>query len=188
MNKQKYVGEVTHSYTGTKLHMCWKNMKTRCYNKNGERYPHYGAKGITVCDDWLIFNNFKNWAESNGYSEDLTIDRINPELGYEPSNCRWLTYEENHALMMLHNLQNNTGIFSEKTKLKSKLALRSNFGKTTYIEKDGEILQFGKPTPTEFRVLDGVAHRMDRLKALGNGQVPIVAASAWCELHKSVIQ
>lgn len=143
MNKQKYVGEVTHGYTGTKLYMCWKNMKSRCYNKNSERYPHYGAKGIKVCEDWLSFDNFKNWAESHGYSENLTIDRINPELDYEPSNCRWLTYEENHALMMLHNLQNNTGIFSDKIKLKSKLALRSNFGKTTYIEKDGEILQFG---------------------------------------------
>jgi hypothetical protein len=143
MNKQRHVGEVLHGYSSTKLYTCWQNMKARCYNKNSERYEHYGAKGIAVCENWLDFINFKNWAESNGYSENLTIDRINPELNYEPSNCRWLTYEENHALMMLHNLNNSTGIFSDKTKVKSKISHRVNSGKTTMIEKDGKILKFG---------------------------------------------
>lgn len=141
--KQSFVGEVTHGCSDTKLYECWKNIKSRCYNKNNDRYPHYGGKGVIVCDEWQDFVNFKQWAENNGYSENLTIDRIDPELNYEPSNCRWLTYEENHALMMLHNLNNNTGIFSDQSRLKAKTSNRLVSGKITIIEKDDKILQFG---------------------------------------------
>lgn len=136
-------GKIKHGYANTRLYTCWQNMKARCYNKNSERYPHYGAKGVIVCDQWLNFENFKDWAEANGYSDNLTIDRINPKLNYEPSNCRWLTYEENHALMMLHNLNNGTGIFSDESKSKAKISHRMNSGKITTIEKDGQIMQFG---------------------------------------------
>ena len=70
-------------------------MKQRCYNPNSIGYKYYGAKGVSVCDEWKNdFLNFYNWAIKNGYSDNLTIDRINPFGNYEPSNCRWATYKE----------------------------------------------------------------------------------------------
>jgi hypothetical protein len=75
-------------------------MKTRCYNKNSPDYKNYGAKGVKICDEWLNnYLSFKKWAEEKGYDENApkgqcTIDRINVEGNYEPSNCRWITIAE----------------------------------------------------------------------------------------------
>ena len=85
-----------HNGCGTRLHRIWSTMKTRCYNPNNHRYKWYGAKGITVCDEWLHdFSAFRDWALSNGYTDDLTIDRVDEAKGYEPSNCRWIPHSEN---------------------------------------------------------------------------------------------
>ena len=66
-------------------------MKQRCYNKNKWDYKYYGEKGVKVCDDWKQdFTAFKNWATSNSYAENLTLDRIDVNKNYEPSNCRWV--------------------------------------------------------------------------------------------------
>lgn len=80
---------------GTRLYQIWQGMKKRCYNPNDARYYRYGGRGIVVCDEWE--NNyiaFYNWAMSNGYSDDLTIDRINNDENYTPDNCRWATNKE----------------------------------------------------------------------------------------------
>lgn len=70
-------------------------MKERCLNPNNPNYKYYGAKDITVCKEWLDdFMNFYNWSIENGYRENLTIDRIDNDKGYSPSNCRWTTYKE----------------------------------------------------------------------------------------------
>ena len=70
-------------------------MKNRCYLKTHHAYSYYGARGITVCDEWKdSFESFYSWAISNGYSENLTIDRINNSEGYYPGNCKWVTMEE----------------------------------------------------------------------------------------------
>ena len=135
---QSYVGEITHGQTGTHLYQCWKNMKSRCYITSNDRYYCYGARGIVVCDNWHIFENFQTWALSSGYVEGLTIDRINVNGNYEPDNCRWLTYTENHTEMMVENLKNSTGIFSIVSKTKSKTSNRTNNGKKLLLRK-GEI-------------------------------------------------
>ncbi len=82
--------------TQTRLYHCWSSMKQRCYYRKNNRYNYYGGKGITVCKEWKdSFDNFKEWALSNGYKDNLTIDRIDPNKNYEPSNCRWITKQEN---------------------------------------------------------------------------------------------
>lgn len=73
-------------------------MKYRCYNENHIAYKHYGGRGITVCNEWLHdFAVFRGWALSHGYSDDLTIDRIDNDKGYGPDNCRWATWQEQSA-------------------------------------------------------------------------------------------
>lgn len=75
-----------------RIYNIWRTMKQRCYNKNNSKYKNYGARGINICNEWLNdFMNFYNWAMDNGYREDLSIDRINVDGNYEPSNCRWAT-------------------------------------------------------------------------------------------------
>lgn len=75
--------------SNTRLYRIWCLMKGRCFNKNLPNYENYGARGITVCDEWLKFENFYEWAVNNGYREDLTIERKNNDGNYEPSNCKW---------------------------------------------------------------------------------------------------
>ena len=71
------------------IHECYTNMKTRCYNKKYKLYSRYGGRGIKVCNEWLNdFINFYNWAIKD-WKKGLTLDRINNDGNYEPSNCKW---------------------------------------------------------------------------------------------------
>lgn len=84
-----------HGLCGTRLYNIWRNMKNRCYKPTSNSYKNYGARGITVCQEWLqSFQNFAEWAEKTGYSDELTLDRIDGNKGYSPNNCRWATWEE----------------------------------------------------------------------------------------------
>ena len=85
----------THGLSKTRLYSILRNMKQRCYNPNNPRYNVYGAIGIKVCDEWLNdFKSFYDWAMSNGYRDDLTIERIDVNGNYCPDNCCWITNKE----------------------------------------------------------------------------------------------
>ena len=78
-----------------KLYRVYWAMRERCYNTKGKHYNRYGERGIRVCDEWLKdYSVFYNWAISNGYKDGLSIDRIDNNGNYEPSNCRWVTMAE----------------------------------------------------------------------------------------------
>lgn len=93
-----------------RLRQIYADMKTRCYNSKSKHYKWYGARGIKVCSEWLNTETvpsisrgrpcikgwlaFEEWALNNGYSEELTLDRIDVNKGYSPDNCCWSTMKE----------------------------------------------------------------------------------------------
>ena len=105
-----------HGKSNSRLYHIWRDMKLRCYNEKQIGYKNYGARGIKVCDEWLNktdgFVNFYKWSINNGYKENLTLDRINNDGNYEPTNCKWSTTME-----QANNTRSNRFItYKNKTK------------------------------------------------------------------------
>lgn len=94
---------MTHGFSDTRLYSIWSHIKERCTNHNANDFNRYGGVGVSVCEEWLAsFESFRDWSLKNGYKDDLTIDRIDGTRGYEPSNCRWATTEQQN-----NNRKNN---------------------------------------------------------------------------------
>lgn len=79
----------THGQSRTRLHRIWQNMKGRCRRPQHPQFKDYGGRGINICDEWLEFTVFRDWALAHGYRDDLSIERQDVNGGYCPSNCTW---------------------------------------------------------------------------------------------------
>ena len=105
-----------HNLSRSRIYQIWADMKQRCYNAKEIEYIRYGARGITVCDEWInSFEKFNTWAMANGYREDLTIDKIDNYKGYSPDNCRWITIREqgaNRRNNIIYTVDGSTDILS----------------------------------------------------------------------------
>ena len=104
-----------HGLSQTRIYQCWADMKARCLNENHRWYDHYGGRGITVCEEWMRFEPFAEWAFSHGYAEYLTIDRIDNDKGYCPENCKWSTQHE-QSINKRH-LKSRTGYVGVRERL-----------------------------------------------------------------------
>lgn len=111
-----------------KLYQIWIAMRRRCYDTTVINYSYYGGRGITVCDEWLTsYEAFETWAIENGYTEGLSIDRIDADGNYCPENCRWITRSENSKEAALR--------LGEKRREKSVYKLAREAGLSYYIVK-----------------------------------------------------
>ena len=122
----------THGMRSTRLYRTWAHMRDRCYNPKDKRYDQYGGRGIKVCEEWCnSFQAFYEWAMENGYSDDLTIDRIDVNGNYEPSNCRWETLKA-----QANNRSNNRLICIDGESLTlSQWLVKKNMKKETFYER-----------------------------------------------------
>ena len=137
VKKQENNPNYKHGESNTKLFNVWASMRQRVLNPNNKGYKDYGGRGVTICNEWLEFTPFRDWALNNGYADNLVIDRENPDGNYEPSNCRFLTMTESNR--------------NKTTTITMKIAdeIRTLWKTGKYLQKDlaekfGFSLDFGK--------------------------------------------
>ena len=119
--KKASIANTKHGLEKHPLYNTWKNMKKRCNNQNASEYNNYGGRGICVCEDWSNnFQNFYDWAINNGWSKELTIDRIDTNGNYCPVNCRWSTIEvQMNNMTKNHYIEYNESTYTLSTLAKS---------------------------------------------------------------------
>lgn len=127
------VGSSSHGDSQVRLFKIWEGMHERCRREKHPHYKDYGGRGIAVCNEWNEYVSFKKWAFENGYTDNLTIDRIDPNGNYCPENCKWATMQEqqnnkrNNHYISLNSETHTISEWSEmlginKTTLKERLA------------------------------------------------------------------
>lgn len=120
--------QFSHGGAGSRLYSIWLGMKQRCYYPNADSFVRYGGRGIQVCDEWVnAFSAFREWALSNGYRDDLSIDRIDNDGSYCPNNCSWET-----VVVQANNRSSNRYItFNGVTKTIAQWSADSGIGHAT---------------------------------------------------------
>lgn len=91
---QDNLSHKTHGKSKTRIYRIYGAMKSRCQNPHNKYYSYYGGRGISICQEWDKFENFNEWAMANGYSDELTLDRVDFNKDYSPDNCRWVTRKQ----------------------------------------------------------------------------------------------
>jgi hypothetical protein len=114
-----------------RVYSIWSNMINRCIKSENKDYSHYGGRGITVCDEWLSYDNFYEWAVANGYEDNLTLDRKDNDKEYSPDNCRWVD-------MSTQSRNRRTTVYIEGISLKDYAERKSlNYNVTKYRKRKG---------------------------------------------------
>lgn len=113
------LSSTSHRLSKTRLYIIWSGMKSRCNDISNASYSFYGALGITYCPEWEDFIVFRSWALANGYSSELTLDRIESTRNYTPDNCRWVdkTIQYTNRKIMSNNTSGYKGVGQEKGKI-----------------------------------------------------------------------
>jgi hypothetical protein len=115
-----------HGYNKTRIFRVYHNIKQRCNNPKHPRYSSYGERGIKLCKEWEeSFESFINWSNSNGYKDNLTLDRKDNNEGYNPNNCRWVTYGT-QAINTSIRKDNTTGYKGVSLDKKNNNRIRAN--------------------------------------------------------------
>lgn len=105
------------------LYWAWKSMKQRCLNPRCKAYKNYGKRGISICDEWMMFEPFFKWAITNGYKKGLDLDRQDNNGNYEPNNCRWIERVDNINNRRVTILLSVDGITKPRTQWEKELKL-----------------------------------------------------------------
>lgn len=124
-----------HGGRNDRLYLVWMDMRRRCNDPKGKEYKNYGGRGIKVCEEWENYENFKNWALSNGYDKNAkrcqcTLDRIETNGNYEPSNCRWADMvvqannKRNNIIIEYKNERKTLAQWSKETGISYSVILR----------------------------------------------------------------
>lgn len=120
--RKEVLDSTTHGMSYSRLYSSWASIKKRCLLVTNKSYKSYGGRGITICDEWKeSFEAFRDWALANGYDDTLTIDRIDNDGNYEPSNCRWVnakTQARNRSTNTLITFNGETRCVSEWAEMK----------------------------------------------------------------------
>jgi len=116
----KRVGKATtgrltkHGMAGTRMYHSWRHMKDRCFREKDSAYHNYGGRGVGVSDEFMEFDGFYTWAINNGYKDWLTLDKIDNDADYSPSNCRWADKSVQAANRRATKTDGYIGVFYRK--------------------------------------------------------------------------
>lgn len=132
----------THNKSQTRLYRIWCNMKARCNNSNNPAFDRYGGRGIKVCDEWnKSFNEFYKWAKISGYTNELTIERVDNDGNYEPDNCKCANYS-----IQGRNKRNNAlSEYKGKLRTRAEIAELTGLSYGTIRRREQSGIDFDKP-------------------------------------------
>lgn len=151
----------THGESRTRIYIAWLHMINRTSNKKNKDYKNYGGRGITVCEEWKDYLTFKKWALENGYSDTLTLDRIDNDKGYYPGNCRWADEET----------QNNNKQQSRKLEYRGKIksveqwAKEYNINRSTLVNRLNKGMSIKEALETPIKGGNGKGYTPKRRKS-----------------------
>lgn len=145
------------------LYNVWRSMRRRCNSPNSQTYHHYGGRGISICKEWDDYIDFKEWALQSGYRQGLSIDRIDVNGNYEPSNCRWVTQKEQN-----NNRRNNRYVtYQGKTRTATQWAEEFGIESDVFLRElsrfnddVGKVLEYEVKKYNQSFKMDGESHTL----------------------------
>ena len=172
------------SNKNSRLHVAWANMLSRCRRVGATHYEIYGGRGISVCDEWNKYEAFRDWALSNGWLDDLTIDRVDPDGSYCPENCRIVDRSTQNANKRKGNKNTSgfigvwyyKGAFCSRLIFRKKIINIGRFGdmKSAVIARDNMIDAMGWP------------NRKSGIELMDDGEVEAIEAEYKAKLKELI--